>query len=271
MDTAQIESVGIDARKILLALFKLIAGFVVVSIGIRAAQYVGHMPVNMRFDLDTENSIPSYFSAALTLAVAMLFGLIGSIQRTRKERFAWHWIGLAVIFAFLSLDEATAIHEALIERVRHLLNLGGFLYFAWVVPGLIFVAAMLIGYFKFLVALPSRFRHLLITAGALFIGGALGMEMVGAKYSTVFGSNNLGYQLLVSVEESFEMLGMAICLFALLEFLRWLSPTLQFTFLAGETAPASARQQGQGHSNSASRKPWEHTQLLRRRGRDLER
>ena len=242
MDTAQIESLGIDARKILSKLIKLIAGLVVVSIGIRAAQYFGQMPVNMRFDLDTENSIPSYFSAALTLAVAMLFGLIGWIQRIRKERFAWHWIGLAIIFALLSLDEATAIHEALIERVRHLLHLGGFLYFAWVVPGLIFVAVMLIGYFKFLVALPSRFRRLLIAAGALFVGGALGWEMVGAKYSTVFGSNNFGYQLLVSVEESFEMLGMAICLYALREFLRWLSPTLQVTFAAGETTPPVARQ-----------------------------
>jgi hypothetical protein len=60
--------------------------------------------------------------------------------------------------------------------------------------------------------------RLFILAGTIYVGGALGMEMVNARYADLYGFKNLTYQLMTAVEEFLEMSGIAIFIYALMSY-----------------------------------------------------
>ena len=56
----------------------------------------------------------------------------------------------------------------------------------------------------------------------LYIGGALGMEMVGSYYAELEGQQHLTYALLTSLEEAMEMMGTVVFIYGLLFYIeRW--------------------------------------------------
>jgi hypothetical protein len=56
------------------------------------------------------------------------------------------WLGLALAFVFLSLDEATQIHEFFIGYFRIDFGLSGYFYSAWIIPyGVALVVLALVG------------------------------------------------------------------------------------------------------------------------------
>ena len=55
-------------------------------------------------------------------------------------------------------------------------------------------------------------------AGAVYVGGAIGMEMIGGFYQDVYGYD-LTYVLLQTIEEVGEMLGIVIFIYALCYYL----------------------------------------------------
>lgn len=63
------------------------------------------------FDVDREQSVPTFFSACLLLTAAGLLALIAAGKRSRRARFAAHWKGLAVGFLYLAADEVAGFHE----------------------------------------------------------------------------------------------------------------------------------------------------------------
>ena len=73
------------------------------------------------FDVDRENNVPTYFSALILLIAGCLAGLIALWQVAQGSVFARHWIALAPLFLFLSVDEAISLHErrSLSTPVRH--------------------------------------------------------------------------------------------------------------------------------------------------------
>ncbi|MDV2991298.1 MAG: hypothetical protein N4J56_000952 [Chroococcidiopsis sp. SAG 2025] len=85
---------------------------------------------------------------------------------------------LSVIFLFLAIDEFASLHEKLIEPIHSKLNTSGF-YFAWVIPGAAFTFVCLLIFTRFLGHLPTQTRRLFLLAGSLYVGGTLGMEMIG--------------------------------------------------------------------------------------------
>lgn len=87
-------------------------------------------------DFDYEANLPSFYSAAAILFCAALLWLISAYKRKQRLPFRFHWLGLAIIFSLLGLDEAISIHEELGDLTEHfeLFDAHGYLYFAWVVP-----------------------------------------------------------------------------------------------------------------------------------------
>jgi hypothetical protein len=51
------------------------------------------------------------------------------------------------------------------------------------------------------------------------VGGALGMELVGGKYVSLYGAQNLGFAMITTVEEVGEMLGIVIFIYALMSYI----------------------------------------------------
>ncbi len=171
------------------------------------------------FSVDSEQSIPTLYSVGGLLVCALLLGLVAHVTDKRQEKFLRHWQLLSLIFLYLSLDEALSFHERVTDPLKEFLGTGGFLYFAWVIPVAILLAVFLIGYLTFLMALPKRVRWLFLTAGSVFVTGALGMEIVGGKVLSM-QLPKAAYVLSVTCEEFFEMLGVVIFLYALLAYLR---------------------------------------------------
>ena len=145
--------------------------------------------------------------------------MLGAVARAREDRWWRHWVGLCLIFVALAIDEAASIHELTIEPMRDLFGASGILYWAWVIPGGIFVIMVAAIYLRFILQLPDRTRRLFIISAVTFVGGALGMEMIGAAWFDVHGRRNLGYSFFWTVEETLEMCGVLIFIYALLNYL----------------------------------------------------
>ena len=208
-----------------LVVFSVLAQYAKLVLG--HGRLLGFVP---QFSLDAESNVPTYFSSLILLAASLLAGVIARGVRDRDAPFSWHWRGLALLFASLSLDEAVSLHEGLIDPVRQTLNVGGAFYQAWVIPGLVLVFAFVVAYLRFFWHLPARWKKLFALAGGLYVGGALGMEMVGGWYWTTYGEWGFGPSLLATTEEALEMGGVVVFIFALLEYLRVHGPTVRIAF-----------------------------------------
>ena len=188
--------------------------------------FADHMPLGTakvlarRFSLDLENTPAAWFSAAMLLLAAGLMWSISLRGQETNDRFRRHWLVLAVIFVVLSLDEASSFHEMLIIPLRERLNLGGIFYYAWVLPAMVFCAVVAVAYLPMLVSLPPTLRNRLLIAGGLYVGGALGMEMVGGAMADSGFRGTLAYVTVTTVEETMEMLGAVVLIHALMAHLR---------------------------------------------------
>jgi hypothetical protein len=199
------------------------------------------------FDVGEERSIPTWFESILFLLCSILLAVITVAKRQRGDRFSLHWGVLSIIFLLLSMDEVATIHEIIGAEFERLLRAtigfeaGGAISFFWVVPGAAFVLIVVLSYLRFLVHLPRRTRRLFLFAGALFVLGALGMEMLTAEVVSssssianwvVSASGGMVDQgsanaiptilkgLQTSVEEMFEMLGLTALVYTLLGYIR---------------------------------------------------
>jgi hypothetical protein len=107
--------------------------------------------------------------------------------------------------------------------------LGGFFAFAWVVVGIPLVAILGLLFLPFLRSLPGLLRRRFVIAGAVFLSGAIAIEMLSANWSATVGTV-VGYKLIAGAEEAFEMAGIIIFIWAALHHLadRYGSIALEF-------------------------------------------
>jgi len=172
-------------------------------------------------DLDDEANLPAMFSTLLLLASTVLLALIARQTQNTGGRFLWHWAALAVLFAFLSVDEATSLHERMKPPLRALFHIQemGPLWFAWVIPYGAAVIALAIIYLRFVLHLAPPIRTRVLAAGALYVGGALGMEILAADRWAAHGDDLIYNFFYVTAEETLEMAGLVIFIGALLRLL----------------------------------------------------
>lgn len=173
-------------------------------------------------DVDGEMTIPTWYSSFQLLLAGGLLGV--AAVANRESRFHRHWAVLGWLFLILSIDEMSSIHERFMGPMRGALYKFGlynsFFYFAWVVPAVIFLILLGIAYFRFLRALPPRTLRLFLVAGAIFVAGAIGLEMLGANFVYYEGITDRSFRMLQPLEELGEMLGLTIFIYALLDYLR---------------------------------------------------
>ncbi len=56
-------------------------------------------------------------------------------------------------------------------------------------------------------------------AATLYVGGAIGFELIGGRYSELHGAQNLTYSMIATTEESLEMAGVIFFIRALLVYI----------------------------------------------------
>lgn len=173
------------------------------------------------FNVNGEMNIPALYSWSALLLCSILLAITTYAKKLAGERYTRHWGALSIIFLYLSLDEAMSIHEQIIGPLRSAMHTSGFLYYAWIIPGGIFVLICLLAFREFLTALPAQIRRLFIIAGIIFVGGAIGMESVGGYYAELYGSRSIMYAILDSIEEFCEMLGIVIFIYGILSYMSY--------------------------------------------------
>ena len=178
-----------------------------------SASYSGRL-----FRLDEEINIPTLYSSLALAFCSILLAIISYMKRVINSSYAGYWKGLSLIFLYLAIDEMCSIHEIL-STLRPILNASGLLYFTWVIPGSIFVAVFVLIFWRFIQSLPRKTRNLFIIAGTIYVGGAIGMEMIGGYHSEAYGEDNPMYSLITTIEESLEMFGIAVFIYALLSYI----------------------------------------------------
>ncbi|WP_052055236.1 hypothetical protein [Myxosarcina sp. GI1] len=174
------------------------------------------------FYLNNEKNLPTAYSSLSLLFCSLLLAVIAINKHIRSDRYRFHWTTLSLIFLYLSVDEAISIHEKSIETTRNLLNTTGFFYYAWIIPVMFLLVIFILFYLKFIKRLPQKTRFLFLFAGMLFIVGALGIEMIGAKIYVMQNKSekNLIYAMVATLEETLEMMGTTVFIYALLDYIK---------------------------------------------------
>jgi hypothetical protein len=189
------------------------------------------------FDSGQEQSIPNWYSSFQLLLASILLATIAVAKKERGDRYTHYWSVLSIILLLMSIDEIADTHlligGAFGSLLRPLLTFMGFdpssLYYFWVVPLGLLVLIGLLAYLRFLASLPKNTALLLVTAGIIYVIGALGMEALSGQqilpygredWQNVTGIPKIIEGIMSSIEEFLEMLGILVLIYALLSYIR---------------------------------------------------
>jgi len=171
------------------------------------------------FSVGSDGNLPTFYSAFAILFCAFLLTLIARASQSDRYLNIGYWYGMAVVFVYLSVDEMLMLHERAIEPLRAMFDASGLFYYAWVLPYGIGVLVFAAIYTRFLFRLRRRTRFLFLAAGTIYVLGAIGVEMISGLYFESHGGSNPTYVALQTVEETMEMSGIVIFIFALADYL----------------------------------------------------
>lgn len=178
------------------------------------------------FNLNLEANVPAWYSAFLMIVISGLSLFISKVNTLPEKKY---FLGMSVLFLMMSVDEISSIHEIMNNPVRNALSLSGAFYWAWIVPGLIFLFMMIFVFRQFFMMINRRFRRLFILSGFIYIMGAVGFEMLGGwLYSNKLGDSYF-YIFEVVVEESLEMFGLLLFIYALIEYIKSFGEDIHIT------------------------------------------
>lgn len=172
-------------------------------------------------NVDLELNLPTFFSMLMLLFASVLLAVVTLIRHKQKSPYILHWAILSAGFGLMAFDEAFAFHERLIEPMRSLLgeqNLG-ILFFAWVVPAFFLIAVLALVFVKFGLSLPTKTQFWFAVSAMLFLGGAVGFELLEGVHAEVHGKDNFIYIAMATTEESLEMFGVIVFINTLLNYI----------------------------------------------------
>jgi hypothetical protein len=169
------------------------------------------------FSLGAETSLPTYISALYMLFAGFLLLVVTIYERRNRNELTLYWFGLALGVIFMSFDESTEIHEGIIGPIfASFFGRGeGIWYYGWYIPFIPVISIVSILYISFLRRIPLKYTKLFILSGVTFIGGSVGVEMIQSYVS--YYEIEMGMMSLSQiVEETCEMLGITILIYAIL-------------------------------------------------------
>ena len=216
-------SIVVARRSVIRALFACMVLLILAGLaGQISTWFLGHdtlLGFVPKFDVNRENNVPTWFSTICLFLCALALSVIALLEWRRRMPVSRYWFALSGTFAILSLDEAASFHEMLVQPVRSLLHAGGVFLFAWVIPGGLFVIGFALLFSGFLRELPAETRRNFLVAGAVYVSGALGMEMAAGHYVSVHQRPDFTLSVMTIIEESLEMFGTILFLRGLLRHL----------------------------------------------------
>ncbi|MEW5766922.1 MAG: hypothetical protein AB1797_04755 [bacterium] len=167
----------------------------------------GYGPTSL-FNVAIEKSISTWYTSFTLLLCSVLTIIIASAKKRENDHYALHWKALSIIFLYLSLAKLINFGEEIIA-----------VYFTWVILDAVFVFIFVVVYFRFLADLSPKIRRLLLIGGTLYIGGAIGLELVGGYYCSSPDWGNMPYTIIPTLGEFFKMMGVVVFIYALTSYI----------------------------------------------------
>lgn len=206
--------------------FYLICGLMLALLGASVVQdYIAYSSPTLDaskivwlLDVSVEKSVFTWASVQAFFVAAILFFFRGRIAAGRGEAFRWHWLFLAGLFILLSLDDFLSIHEKISSLLEHRFQPSGLLHFAWAAPAGLLALLGLVAFVPFLRSLPPYTAILFVVASIVFLGGAVGLEMINGAIEERAGES-FTYRMSTNAEEGLEMAGLLILIYALMSYL----------------------------------------------------
>ena len=182
-----------------------------------------HVIVRMLFSLfflDGEGNFPAIFSTCMFLLNAAVFLIIWKAARLADDS-SKIWLFISIVFIFLALDESISIHERMITFLRQALDATGIFYYTWIIPygiGVVLLSIFMIPVFW---RMQKRIRFWFILSAATYLFAAIGLEMISGKYLVMMNEQkDIVWIFIVTLEESLEMVGLIVLVYAQLLLLR---------------------------------------------------
>ena len=148
------------------------------------------------FDVDEEHNLPTWFSGFVLLVAAATLYVRRRAAEAASVREKRLWSVLCGAFFLLAIDEVAGLHETINSATDVL----------WAYPALGVVAVIGIYFLPLLKDLPRATLIRYILAGIIFVGGAIGVEIIGHPMD----ADTMAYQVATFVEEGMEMLGVIV-------------------------------------------------------------
>jgi hypothetical protein len=167
--------------------------------------------------LHGEINLTTAFSSFLAAATTVVLAAIGRAAEDEGDRDARNWYALALLFAWIAVDEVSAVHETVGYLIRGQIDARGIFHFAWVILAIPIVALVALGLAGFLRRLPARSRRGLAIAAVIYGSGAIGFEMAGGVVIERTPDPHAPFWILAAVEEVVEMIGLLLFLRTALE------------------------------------------------------
>lgn len=213
------------------------------------------------FNMVEERSLANFISATALLAAALVSTLAALSCRNGSRALRRGWWASSVILLFLAIDEGAGIHDLLSGAGQRAMDSHGLFFIGWVAPYMVLAVATGMILLPFIWKLPRATMSRLMAAGIVYIGSAMGMEMLegllmeqsvnGAALSAVnmeVINHTVIMVVLVSIEEVGEMFGVALALRALLMHIVSYCPNWSFSIV---NSAASSEAASRRHDDSA--------------------
>ena len=191
--------------------------FHVVAYLFTRAVFLPGLGVRDLFDLDREQSIPTWFSS-----IQLFFAAMIAFSKTQSKSEHFHSLFRAATYGllFLSMDEVAGIHETITAFIRHFkIGFSGREYLIWMF-GYLTIATVIalkeIYPVLFVLKYYRRESMVVIAGTVVFISGGMGIEII--THILARHGFDLGFYLAVAAEEFFEMVGVSIVTYGLMLF-----------------------------------------------------
>lgn len=164
------------------------------------------------FDVNRESNVPTWWSSFQVGLLALLCLHLARRDRTRPGGRPLAWLLCGAVLLCVSVDEVAQLHEQLSAVFHDLTGRSdGVFRYGWVFLVLPVVIAFVLAVSPLLLSLPRPVAGELVAGGAVFLLGAVVLEMVGSSLvSAGWSRTSFPYVLEYTFEEFFEMLGVAI-------------------------------------------------------------
>lgn len=199
------------------------------------------------FDLGNEASFGNWFAVVSIFLCALVLGGIALAKSTEGNRFARHWLALALLALALSIDEQAKLHDpgdGIGNRIRERFGFSGVMYYGWAFIALASAVAVVVIFRHFIRSLPATTRNSAILAAFFYVGGEAVIEVIDGWWLDAHGQD-IVYRIMTCFEEYFGLIGVVVALSALMRYIRDHYGNVQIDLLATAhtTVPTTTPQQ----------------------------